>query len=55
LAQVLARLRGKRAAVLQVLGLRVGELSRQLGDKGRQVAELAEPPEALKRGDLGVE
>src|SRR5262245_58949515 len=49
---MLARPRGKRATVPQILGLRLGELSRQLGDERRQVAELAEPSEALKGGDL---
>jgi hypothetical protein len=55
LAHVLAATRGERAAVPQVLGLRLCELPRQLPDERRQVAELAKPPETLKRGDPVVE
>ena len=55
LAHVLADELGERASAPQALGLRLGELSRQLGDERGQVAELAKPPEALKRGDRVVE
>jgi hypothetical protein len=52
---MLARLRGQRAAAAQALRLRIDELSRELGDEGRHVAELSEAAETLQRGNLVVE